>query len=134
MTKDIQKVAGQIRNCDSRLHQANHRLDVLNQRPGFELCLDNVRASGEHTQAPLSLSLRLRPDRRRPSPAARSKPPCGAGSSSAPPTDSDRTRPDRPKTTPGPEAPMEGERRRAEEGARPRANGGVLQLMAVAHS
>ncbi|KAM9737186.1 LOW QUALITY PROTEIN: tektin-B1-like [Menidia menidia] len=45
LTKDIQKVAGQIRNCDSRLHQANHRLDVLNQRPGFELCLDNPHIS-----------------------------------------------------------------------------------------
>ena len=44
LTKDIQKVAGQVRNCDSRLHQAKHRLDILNQRPRYELCLDNVSA------------------------------------------------------------------------------------------
>ncbi|KAM4539304.1 tektin-B1-like [Odontesthes bonariensis] len=45
LTKDIQKVAGQVRNCDSRFHQANHRLDILNQRPRFELCLDNPHIS-----------------------------------------------------------------------------------------
>lgn len=45
VTKDIQKVAGQIGNCDSKLHQATHRLDILNQRPGRELCLDQVSVS-----------------------------------------------------------------------------------------
>ncbi|XP_072227224.1 tektin-B1-like [Leuresthes tenuis] len=45
LTKDIQKVASQVRNCDSRLHQANHRLDILNHRPRYELCLDNPHIS-----------------------------------------------------------------------------------------
>ncbi|XP_054462525.1 uncharacterized protein LOC129097643 [Anoplopoma fimbria] len=39
-TKDIQKVVGQIRNCDCKLHQATQRLDILHQRPRHELCLD----------------------------------------------------------------------------------------------
>ncbi|XP_044026711.1 tektin-4-like isoform X2 [Siniperca chuatsi] len=39
-TKDIEKVVGQIRNCDSKLHRATHCLDILNQRPRHELCLD----------------------------------------------------------------------------------------------
>lgn len=42
LTKDIQKVLGQIRNCDSKQHQVTHRLDILNQRPRRELCLDQV--------------------------------------------------------------------------------------------
>ncbi|XP_059206442.1 uncharacterized protein LOC131985389 [Centropristis striata] len=45
LTKDIQKVVGQIRNCDSKLHQATHRLDILNQRPRRELCLDEPHFS-----------------------------------------------------------------------------------------
>ncbi|XP_070778247.1 tektin-B1-like [Enoplosus armatus] len=45
LTKDIQQVVGQIRNCDSKLHQATHRLDVLNQRPRLELCLDQPYVS-----------------------------------------------------------------------------------------
>lgn len=45
LTKDIQKMTGQIRNCDSKLHQATHRLDILNQRPRRELCMDRVGAS-----------------------------------------------------------------------------------------
>ncbi|XP_051811957.1 uncharacterized protein LOC110956693 isoform X2 [Acanthochromis polyacanthus] len=40
LTKDMQKVAGQIRKCDSRMLQDTTRLEILNQRPGFELCLD----------------------------------------------------------------------------------------------
>ncbi|XP_031152163.1 tektin-B1-like isoform X2 [Sander lucioperca] len=40
LTKDLEKVVGQIRNCDSKLHQVTHRLDILNQRPRYELCLD----------------------------------------------------------------------------------------------
>ncbi|XP_034747513.1 tektin-B1-like isoform X1 [Etheostoma cragini] len=40
LTKDIEKLVGQIRNCDSKLHQVTHRLDILNQRPRHELCLD----------------------------------------------------------------------------------------------
>ncbi|XP_032392033.1 tektin-B1 isoform X2 [Etheostoma spectabile] len=40
LTKDTEKLVGQIRNCDSKLHQVNHRLDILNQRPRHELCLD----------------------------------------------------------------------------------------------
>ncbi|XP_039977801.1 uncharacterized protein LOC120786423 [Xiphias gladius] len=40
LTKDIQKLTGQIWNCDSKLHQATQRLDILNQRPGREHCLD----------------------------------------------------------------------------------------------
>lgn len=44
LTKDIHKMKIQIRNCDSKLHQATHRLDILNQRPRFELCLDQVCA------------------------------------------------------------------------------------------
>ncbi|XP_039675339.1 tektin-B1-like isoform X3 [Perca fluviatilis] len=40
LTKDIEKVVGQLRNCDSKLHQVTHRLDILNQRPRHELCLD----------------------------------------------------------------------------------------------
>ncbi|XP_056255193.1 uncharacterized protein LOC130183628 [Seriola aureovittata] len=45
LTNDIQKVTGQIRNCDSKLHQATHRLDILNQRPRHELCLDQPHFS-----------------------------------------------------------------------------------------
>ncbi|XP_071355652.1 tektin-2-like [Trachinotus anak] len=45
LTKDIHKVMGQIRNCDSKLHQATHRLDILNQRPRHELCLDQPHMS-----------------------------------------------------------------------------------------
>ncbi|XP_047461549.1 uncharacterized protein LOC125020252 [Mugil cephalus] len=41
LTKDSQKVVGQIRNCDFKLHQATHRLETLNQRPRYELCLDH---------------------------------------------------------------------------------------------
>uniref|UniRef100_A0A8C4IZV1 Tektin n=1 Tax=Dicentrarchus labrax TaxID=13489 RepID=A0A8C4IZV1_DICLA len=40
LTNDTQKVAGQIRNCDSKLHQTNHCLDILNHRPRQELCVD----------------------------------------------------------------------------------------------
>ncbi|XP_042290770.1 tektin-B1-like [Thunnus maccoyii] len=40
LTKDSQKLAGQIRNCESKLHQTTHRLDILNQRPRRELCVD----------------------------------------------------------------------------------------------
>ncbi|XP_060916293.1 tektin-B1-like [Labrus mixtus] len=40
LTKDIQRVTVQIRNCDQKLHQATHRLEILNQRPRLELCLD----------------------------------------------------------------------------------------------
>ncbi|XP_028453831.1 tektin-B1 isoform X3 [Perca flavescens] len=40
LTKDIEKVVGQLRNYDSKLHQVTHRLDILNQRPRHELCLD----------------------------------------------------------------------------------------------
>ncbi|XP_067439286.1 tektin-B1-like [Thunnus thynnus] len=40
LTKDTQKVAAQIRNCDFQLHQTTHCLDILNQRPRRELCLD----------------------------------------------------------------------------------------------
>ncbi|XP_075961756.1 tektin-2-like [Anarhichas minor] len=39
-TKDVQKVVGRIRKCDSQLHQATQRLDLLHQRPRRELCLD----------------------------------------------------------------------------------------------
>lgn len=42
VTQDIQKVVGQIRNCDSKLHQATFCLDILSQRPRHELCLDQV--------------------------------------------------------------------------------------------
>lgn len=45
LTKDLEKVVGQIRNCDSKLHQVTHRLDILNQRPRYELCLDQVSVS-----------------------------------------------------------------------------------------
>ncbi|XP_040909687.1 uncharacterized protein LOC121192176 [Toxotes jaculatrix] len=45
LTKDVQKMMGQIRNCDSKLHQATHRLDILNQRPGHECCLDRPHIS-----------------------------------------------------------------------------------------
>lgn len=45
LTKDIQKLMGQIWNCDSKLHQATQRLDILNQRPGREHCLDQVSGS-----------------------------------------------------------------------------------------
>ncbi|XP_018553536.1 uncharacterized protein LOC108898145 [Lates calcarifer] len=45
LTKDIQRVTGQIRNCDSKLHQATHRLDILNQRPRRELCMDQPHIS-----------------------------------------------------------------------------------------
>ncbi|TNN61440.1 Tektin-B1 [Liparis tanakae] len=37
---DVQKVTCQIRNCESKLHLATQRLDILNQRPRLELCLD----------------------------------------------------------------------------------------------
>ncbi|XP_051245962.1 uncharacterized protein LOC127357661 [Dicentrarchus labrax] len=40
LTTDVQKLLGQIRNCDSKLHKVTHRLDILNQRPRRELCLD----------------------------------------------------------------------------------------------
>lgn len=42
LTKDKQRVTGQIRNCDYKMHQATFRLDTLNQRPRYELCLDEV--------------------------------------------------------------------------------------------
>ncbi|KAG7237791.1 hypothetical protein INR49_031804 [Caranx melampygus] len=45
LTKDVQKVTGHISNCESRLYQATHRLDILNQRPGHELCLDQPHIS-----------------------------------------------------------------------------------------
>ncbi|KAM4550730.1 tektin-2-like [Fundulus diaphanus] len=41
LTKDMQRVANHIQNCDSRLHQTSHLLDILNQRPRLELCLDH---------------------------------------------------------------------------------------------
>lgn len=40
LTNDAQKCAGQIMNCDSKLHQTTHHLDILNLRPKGELCLD----------------------------------------------------------------------------------------------
>uniref|UniRef100_A0A3Q3E998 Tektin n=2 Tax=Labrus bergylta TaxID=56723 RepID=A0A3Q3E998_9LABR len=40
LTKDIQRLTVQIKNCDQKLHQATHRLEILNQRPRLELCLD----------------------------------------------------------------------------------------------
>ncbi|XP_005478576.1 tektin-5 [Oreochromis niloticus] len=39
-TKEIQKLKCEIRSCDTKLHHASHRLDILNQRPGYELCRD----------------------------------------------------------------------------------------------
>lgn len=45
LTKDVQKVAGQIGNCHSRMQQVTSRLDILNQRPGYELCLDQPHIS-----------------------------------------------------------------------------------------
>lgn len=42
LTTDCHKVACQIQNCDSNLHRATHRLDILHQRPRRELCLDQV--------------------------------------------------------------------------------------------
>ncbi|XP_008304817.1 tektin-4-like [Stegastes partitus] len=45
LTEDVWKVAGQIRNCDSRMHQVTSRLDILNQRPGNERCLDHPHIS-----------------------------------------------------------------------------------------
>lgn len=40
LTKVTKSVAGQIRNCDSQLHHTTYCLDMLNQRPGCELCQD----------------------------------------------------------------------------------------------
>lgn len=40
LTKETQKVVAQIRNCDAKLHQTTHHLDILNLRPRRELCLD----------------------------------------------------------------------------------------------
>ncbi|KAM6974344.1 tektin-2-like [Tautogolabrus adspersus] len=45
LTKDIQRVTVQIRKCDQKLHQATHRLEILNQRPRLELCLDQPHFS-----------------------------------------------------------------------------------------
>ncbi|XP_030597628.1 uncharacterized protein LOC115788643 isoform X2 [Archocentrus centrarchus] len=39
-TKEIQKLSCQIRGCYTKLHQASKCLDILNQRPGYELCRD----------------------------------------------------------------------------------------------
>ncbi|XP_034401350.1 tektin-5-like [Cyclopterus lumpus] len=39
-TNDVQKVAYHIGNCESKLHLVTKRLDILNQRPRLELCLD----------------------------------------------------------------------------------------------
>ncbi|XP_005797496.2 tektin-4-like [Xiphophorus maculatus] len=41
LNKDIQRLLQHIQNCESRLHQITHLLEILNQRPRFELCLDN---------------------------------------------------------------------------------------------
>lgn len=41
LNTDINKAQGQMRNCDSKLNQVTHRLNLLNQRPGHELCLDH---------------------------------------------------------------------------------------------
>ncbi|KAM8840522.1 tektin-B1-like [Spinachia spinachia] len=41
-TRYVQNVVGQIRNCDSKLQQATQRLDILDQRPREELCLDQA--------------------------------------------------------------------------------------------
>ncbi|XP_062270879.1 tektin-B1-like [Scomber scombrus] len=40
LTKVTQRVAGQVRNCDSQLHNTTYCLDILSQRPRYELCLD----------------------------------------------------------------------------------------------
>ncbi|XP_024862491.1 uncharacterized protein LOC108238987 [Kryptolebias marmoratus] len=45
LTKDGQKLTGQISNCESKLHLATHRLDILNQRSRYELCLDHPHIS-----------------------------------------------------------------------------------------
>ncbi|XP_070702970.1 tektin-B1-like [Pempheris klunzingeri] len=61
LTSDTQKVMGQIRNCDSKLHQATHRLDILNQRPRHELCLDKPHFSltlERHDLAKMATGLR----------------------------------------------------------------------------
>ncbi|XP_042074859.1 uncharacterized protein LOC102312678 [Haplochromis burtoni] len=39
-TKEIQKLKCEIRSCDTKLDHASQRLDILNQRPGYELCWD----------------------------------------------------------------------------------------------
>ncbi|XP_041822838.1 tektin-2-like isoform X2 [Melanotaenia boesemani] len=45
LTKYIQIMTSQIRNCDSRLDQATHCLEMLNQRPRYELCRDHPHIS-----------------------------------------------------------------------------------------
>ncbi|XP_037330728.1 tektin-5-like [Pungitius pungitius] len=41
-TRCVQNAVGQIRSCDSKLQQATQRLDILDQRPRQELCLDQA--------------------------------------------------------------------------------------------
>lgn len=56
-TKEIQKLKCEIRSCDTKLDHASHRLDILNQRPGYELCRDLVSAISNMTvvrKSPLS--------------------------------------------------------------------------------
>lgn len=58
-TNDVQKVTCQIRNCESKLHLATQRLDILNQRPRLELCLDKVSytSSMMHRNAQMTFSI-----------------------------------------------------------------------------
>lgn len=48
-TKEIQKLKCEIRSCDTKLDHASHRLDILNHRPGYELCRDLVSAISSMT-------------------------------------------------------------------------------------
>ncbi|XP_069032590.1 tektin-2-like [Embiotoca jacksoni] len=45
LTKNTEKVSAQIRNCEVKMNQATQRLDILNRRPRYELCLDGPHIS-----------------------------------------------------------------------------------------
>lgn len=57
-TKEIQKLKCEIRSCDTKLDHASHRLDILNQRPGYELCRDLVSAISNMTVVSLHCPLK----------------------------------------------------------------------------
>ncbi|XP_068432199.1 tektin-2-like [Clinocottus analis] len=60
-TNEVQKVVSQIRTCDYRLHRAAQRLEILNQRPRLELCLDTPFVSltlEQHDLANMAAGLR----------------------------------------------------------------------------
>ncbi|CAL1584673.1 unnamed protein product [Knipowitschia caucasica] len=60
--KSVQNISNQMQNCYTKLHQASHCLNLLNYRPGKELCMDQPFVSLTHEKGDLTnLAIGIRP-------------------------------------------------------------------------